>query len=365
MKIIISAGGTGGHIYPAIAIAHALKQENPQHDILFVGVQGKMEIQAVASAGYPIIGLNMQGIDRRHIFRNLMLPYKLLASLWKARKIIQQFNPAIVIGTGGYASAAILYVATHSKIPTLIQEQNAYPGLTNRLLANRVDKICVAYENMERYFPHKKIVLTGNPVRHDMCHLATKKQAAYAYFQFNPHKPCLLVLGGSQGAYTINQSMLQALPDLLKVDIQIIWVTGKAYFPKIQSQLALVDYPSIKIFPFIEQIELALAVADIVVSRAGALAIAELCIAQKPTIFIPSPHVTADHQTKNILPLVAKEAAIVLYDQDAPQKLGQTILNLLNDTKRQSSLATKMQLWARPHATQDILAIIHQLTKTT
>ncbi len=360
MKIIISGGGTGGHIYPAIAIANALKQDHAQHDILFVGAQGKMEMQKVPAAGYPILGLNIQGLDRKYIWRNLTLPAKLLTSLWKAKRIIQSFQPDLVIGTGGYASAAILYVATQMKIPTLIQEQNAYPGLTNRLLAKRVNKICVAYEAMETYFPGEKLVLTGNPVRQDIYQLAEKRQAAYDYFGLAANKPCLLVLGGSQGAKTINTSTLKAVPNLLQAGVQVIWPTGKAYFAAIQAQQT---HEAIKIFPFIDQMDLALAAADIVVSRAGALSIAELSIASKPTIFIPSPHVAADHQTKNVLPLVAKQAAILLPDQEAPEKLGQAIIQLLKDQDQRNTLAHNMRSWAKPHATQHILNLINQLIK--
>jgi UDP-N-acetylglucosamine--N-acetylmuramyl-(pentapeptide) pyrophosphoryl-undecaprenol N-acetylglucosamine transferase len=365
MKVIISGGGTGGHIYPALAIANALKQDNPAHEILFVGAQGKMEMQQVPAAGYPIIGLNIQGIDRKRLHRNLAIPFKLLSSLWKARAIIQQFQPDIAIGTGGYASAPLLYMAARMKVPTLIQEQNAYAGLTNRILAKRVDKICVAYEHMEEYFPNTnstKLVLTGNPVRQAIYNLAEKRQSAYEYFGLDPKKPCLLVLGGSQGAQTINNSILKALPDLLKAGIQLIWPTGKAYFESIQAQQNQ-GYETIKIFPFIDKMDLALAAANIVVSRGGALSIAELCLAQKPTIFIPSPHVTADHQTKNVLPLVAKQAAILLSDYEALEKLGPTIIQLLNNKAQQASLVKNMQPWTKPHATQDILAIINQLAK--
>ena len=361
MKIIISGGGTGGHIYPGIAIADALKQDNPAHDILFVGAQGKMEMQHVPAAGYPIMGLNIQGLHRKKLIGNLGVPFKLLASLWKARRIIKQFAPDVVVGTGGYASAPLLYVATQMKIPTLVQEQNAYPGLTNRLLAKRLDIVCVAYENMHLYFPSPKIVLTGNPVRQNMGQLPEKRHVAYTYFGLNPQKPCLLVLGGSQGASNINMAILQALPILLQAEIQVIWPTGKLYFESIQAQLTSQNHPAIKIFPFIDKMELALAAADMVVSRAGALSIAELCLAQQPTIFVPSPHVAADHQTKNVLPLVAKQAAILLQDHEVCQKLGQTIIGLMHNKEQQRVLAKNMQPWAKPHATADILALINKL----
>jgi UDP-N-acetylglucosamine--N-acetylmuramyl-(pentapeptide) pyrophosphoryl-undecaprenol N-acetylglucosamine transferase len=363
MRVILSAGGTGGHIYPAIAIAHALKQEDAAHEILFVGAQRKIEMQQVPAAGYSIIGLPIQGINRRHVFQNLLVPFKLLVSLWKARQVIKQFKPDIVIGTGGYASAATVYMATCMKIPTLIQEQNAYPGLTNQLLSKRVDKICVAYGHMDQYFPANKLAFTGNPVRQDIRDLPKKRQSAYEYFCLNPGKPCLLVLGGSQGAQPINQSVLQAVPDLLKAGIQMVWATGQAHVKIVKSQIGPFGDSSIKVFPFIEKMDLALAAADIVVSRAGALSIAELCLAGKPTIFIPSPHVAADHQTKNILPLAEKKAAIVLSEQEALQKLGTTIIQLLGDPNQQIQLSRNIQLWAKPHATNYIIQTIKQLAK--
>lgn len=361
MKVIISGGGTGGHIYPAIAIADALKQHDPSSEILFVGAQGKMEMQRVPAAGYPIVGLPISGIQRKRLFQNLTVPWRLAASLWRASRIIKHFQPDVVVGTGGYASAPILYMATQWGIPTLIQEQNAYAGLTNRLLAQRVARVCVAYEGMDQYFPADKLVLTGNPVREDITNLAEQRQAAYAYFGLAPDKRCLLVLGGSQGAQTINESILQALPRLIAAGMQIIWPTGYAYFESIRAQLSQWPYQGIKLWPFIDRIALAYAAATIVVSRAGALAIAELCVAQKPTIFVPSPHVTADHQTKNAWPLADKQAALLIEDQAARQKLGPALIQLLHNEAQQKSLVQNMRLWAKPYATADIVSLIHQL----
>ncbi|MEM7055302.1 MAG: undecaprenyldiphospho-muramoylpentapeptide beta-N-acetylglucosaminyltransferase [Bacteroidota bacterium] len=361
MKIIISGGGSGGHIYPAVAIANALQDHDPSNELLFVGAQGKMEMQQVPAAGYPIVGLSIRGIQRKQVFRNLSVPFRMLHSLWKAKRLLKHFQPDVVVGTGGYASAPILYAATQLQIPTLVQEQNAYAGLTNRLLAKRLDKVCVAYKHMDRYFPADKIVLTGNPVRQDITNLAEKRLAAYEYFGLVPDRPCLLVLGGSLGAHTINESVLQALDQLLEAGIQVIWPTGSLYFEDIQAQLTEQQRAFVKLYPFIELMNLAYAAADVVVSRAGALAIAELCIVGKPTIFIPSPNVVADHQTKNLQPLVAQDAALLIHDKEARQKLSQTVIQLFQDADRQSALVQSMRHWAKQQATADIVTLIYAL----
>lgn len=355
MKVIISGGGTGGHIYPAIAIANTLKQQDPSTSILFVGARGKMEMQKVPEASYPIVGLNIAGFQRKKLWRNFSLPFKLLASLWKARKVLRKFRPDVVIGTGGYASAPILYMAAKRGIPTIIQEQNASPGFTNKLLARYVDKVCVAYEGMEQHFPKKKLVITGNPVREDLLNLAEQKQAAYAHFGLVPNKPCLLVLGGSLGAKTINESILQSLDLLLEAGLQLIWITGQVYFEALQTQLTPQQRAAVKLYPFIESIHLAYAVANIVVARAGAGTIAELCIAQKPTIFVPSPNVTNDHQTKNVLPLIAKDAAVLVEDNEAEQILAQELVKLLQSEERRNKLASHIKIFARPQATTAIV----------
>lgn len=354
MKAIISGGGTGGHIYPAIAIANNLKQQNPATSILFVGARGKMEMQKVPAAGYPIVGLNIAGFQRKQLWRNFSLPFKLLSSLWKSRKLLKEFCPDVVVGTGGYASAPILYMAAKRKIPTLIQEQNAVPGFANRLLAKYVDKVCVAYEGMEQYFPAKKIVVTGNPVREDLLNLSEQRQAAYTHFGLASDKPCLLVLGGSLGARTLNESILASLDRLLEAGLQLIWVTGQTYFEQIQTQLTPQQHATVKLYPFIDSIHFAYAAADIVVARAGAGTIAELAVAQKPTIFVPSPNVTADHQTHNVLPLVAKEAALMVKDSEARQTLVQEVIALLQQKERQKTLANNIKSCARPHATTAI-----------
>lgn len=361
MKVIISGGGTGGHIYPAIAIANALQQQIPNSSFLFVGARGKMEMQKVPAAGYPIVGLNIAGFQRKKLWRNFSLPFKLLASLWKARKILRSFRPDVVIGTGGYASAPILYMAARRGIPTLIQEQNAIPGVTNRLLARYVDKVCVAYEGMAQYSPAEKLVLTGNPVREDLLNLTTQRQAADAHFGFVPAKPCLLVLGGSLGAKTINESILQSLDVLLAAGLQLIWITGQGHFDSLQAQLTPQQRATVQLYPFLEPIHLAYAAADIVVARAGAGTIAELCLAQKPTIFVPSPHVTDDHQTKNVLPLVAKDAAVLVKDSEAREILGQEIIQLFQSAERRDQLATNIKALARPQATAAIVRTMMEL----
>jgi UDP-N-acetylglucosamine--N-acetylmuramyl-(pentapeptide) pyrophosphoryl-undecaprenol N-acetylglucosamine transferase len=363
MKIILSGGGTGGHIYPAIAIAGALKQYDPAVEILFVGASGKMEMQKVPEAGYPIVGLNIRGFQRKQVLQNFSLPFRLLSSLWQAKKILKAFLPDVVVGTGGYASAPILYMAAKQKIPTLIQEQNAVAGLTNRILARYVDAVCVAYASMAAYCSSKKIVHTGNPTREGLMHLDGKRQAAYRYFGLAPEKKCLLVLGGSLGARTINDSILHAVDALRDAGLQMIWATGHGYFEVIKSKLTQQQQNTIKIYPFIEAIDLAYAAADIVVSRAGALAVAELCIAQKPTIFVPSPNVTADHQTQNVLPLVAHNAARMVKDSEAMQRLAQEVMYLLQLEAQQSILAKNMRHFAKPRATAAIVSEIIRLAR--
>ncbi len=365
MKTIISGGGTGGHIYPAIAIADALKQHDSATSILFVGARGKMEMQQVPKAGYPIVGLSIRGFQRNKIRSNLVLPYQVLASLWKARKLLKDFQPHVVVGTGGYASAPILYAAAKSKIPTLIQEQNATPGLTNRILARHVDTVCVAYQGMAKYFSKVKTVLTGNPVREDLMSLDKKRKAAYAYFGLTPEKKCLLVLGGSLGAQTMNESILHAVQSLSQAGLQIIWATGQRYFDAIKAQLTQQQQHHVKAYPFIRAMDLAYAAADIVVSRAGALTVSELCTVHKPTIFVPSPHVTADHQTQNIQPLVAQNAALMVTDHEAPQQLAQAVLRLIRSEAQQNTLANNIKTWAKPNATVDIIKEIIRLSKVT
>ena len=363
IKAIISGGGTGGHIYPALAVANELKKCSKAHDLLFVGAQGKMEMQHVPAAGYPIVGLWISGIQRKKFLKNVLFPLKLIVSLGKARKIIRNFQPDVVVGTGGYASGTIVYVATQMKIPTLILEQNSFAGLTNKLLAKWVDKICVAYEHMDQYFSAEKMVLTGNPVRSDISKLTKRKQAALAYFGLQPEKKCLLVLGGSLGSRTINESILQAMPTFSQAGIQLIWQTGHLYHEEVKVQCTKANHRGIAAYPFLERIDLAYAAADVVIARAGALTIAELCLAQKPVIFVPSPNVTEDHQTKNVQPLVDQGAALLMKDEVARQKLGEKTMQLLRDKARQKELAHRIARFAKPNAIHEIVGEIIRLAR--
>ena len=361
MKIIISGGGTGGHIYPAIAIADALRKQDSSTNILFVGATGRMEMQHVPAAGYPIIGLRIRGFQQKKIYKNLLLPFKLLASLWTSRKILKDFQPDVVVGTGGYASAPILYMATMRKIPTLIQEQNAVLGLTNQLLAKHVDKVCVAYKDLKGHFPAEKVILTGNPVRAELLELAEKRQAAYDHFGLTSGKKCLLVLGGSLGAKTINESILRATDQLVEAGTQIVWAAGRLYFKDIQAQLTAQQRPHVKVYPLIKSMDLAYAAADVVVSRAGAGTIAELCIAQKAVIFVPSSNVAADHQTQNVLPLVASKAAWIVKDNEAKETLPRVAMKLLKLEHQQHTLSQNIKKWAMPDATTTITRLITEL----
>ena len=362
IRVILTGGGTGGHIYPAIAIAHALKAQHPHNELLFIGAKGRIEMELVPAAGYPIVGLTIQGFQRNKIIPNLLLPFKIIYSLWQARQIIRKFKPDIVVGTGGYASAPAVYMATQMGIPSLIQEQNAYVGLTNRLLATKVDKICVAYEELKELLPPHKTVLTGNPVREDIANSPSKKGVAYAHFRLHPHKKCLLVMGGSLGAHMINETILNHIQQLIDSDIQIIWLTGSHYFKQLQAKLPLHLSSKVHMYPFINEMELAYAAADVVISRAGALAIAELCVVQKATILVPSPHVTADHQTKNVLPLVTQKAMLLVKEHDAPTQLISTTINLLNDIKAQQQLINNMQYWSKLKRTEGIIRAITELS---
>ncbi|MDR1342090.1 MAG: undecaprenyldiphospho-muramoylpentapeptide beta-N-acetylglucosaminyltransferase [Prevotellaceae bacterium] len=341
IRIIVSGGGTGGHIFPAIAIANALRLIGFEVDILFVGAEGKMEMEKVPAAGYRIVGLPVVGIERR-IFskKNLLAPLKLLRSIRKAAAIVGDFAPAVVIGVGGYASAPTLWVAQRRGIPTLIQEQNSYAGLTNKLLARRAKKVCVAYEGMERFFPATKIVFTGNPVRQDLSSVAPLRDEAIAYFELEPDKKTILVLGGSLGARTLNRSVLHHMAAIAAArSVQLIWQTGELYRQDIQRQLTGCDYGNVKVMSFIKRMDYAYAAADVVISRAGASAISELCVVQKPCILVPSPNVAEDHQTSNALALVSKNAALLVTDAEAIQRLIPTALQLVGNEEKKQELS--------------------------
>ncbi|HBX50503.1 MAG: undecaprenyldiphospho-muramoylpentapeptide beta-N-acetylglucosaminyltransferase [Bacteroidetes bacterium RIFOXYA12_FULL_35_11] len=329
-RIIISGGGTGGHIFPAISIANALKKKDSSIEILFVGAIGKMEMEKVPAAGYKITGLPVAGFHRRLTLKNLTFFFKLFASMMKARKVIKEFKPDAAVGVGGYASGPVLRVACSRNIPTVIQEQNSYPGVTNKILAKKADKICVAYEGMEKYFPAEKIIITGNPVRQDIIeHINIEK--AYEHFQVTGNRKVLLIVGGSLGARTINESICANLDFLLREKIQVIWQTGKSFFNQAKNEITQYATQDIKVFEFITRMDYAFVIADIVISRAGASTISELCLVHKPAILVPSPNVAEDHQTKNAMALVNKNAALMVTDAEAREKLVNEAIKLIND----------------------------------
>jgi len=345
VRVIISGGGTGGHIFPAISIANELKSRIQDIDILFVGAKGRMEMEKVPKAGYPIKGLSINGLQRNwRDTRNLSFPFKLLFSLVKSYFIVKKFKPAAVIGTGGYASGPLLYVASKLSIPALIQEQNSYPGITNKLLSKSVQKICVAYENMQRFFPADKLMLLGNPIRKDLIDCSSKKAQGITHFGLDEHKPVVLVIGGSLGARTINESMATMVDDLESAHIQLIWQTGISFEKKALELIR--GKKNIQASAFIYEMDLAYSVADIIISRAGASTISELCLVGKPAILIPSPNVAEDHQTKNAMALVDKKAALMVKDSDAKITLSTTLNDLLNDKKKQEELSSNIKTLA-------------------
>jgi len=353
-RYILSGGGTGGHIFPAIAIADALRSLQHDAEILFVGAQGRMEMDKVPAAGYPIKGLWISGLQRKLSFSNLVFPLKVVTSLYQASAIIKEFKPDAVIGTGGYASGPLLRMAAIKKIPTLIHESNSFPGITNRLLAKKVDKVCVAFEGMERYFPKAKILITGNPVRKDILNLASKTAEAAEYFGLETGKRTLLVVGGSLGARTINESIMGSLDLIRDENIQLIWQTGKSFAEPAAFALKNLDYPAAKTYPFISRMDLAYAMADVVISRAGAISISELCLCGKPCILVPSPNVTEDHQTKNAMALESQNAAILLPDSNARHELGKLATELLKDELQKSTLSQNIKKLGFPEAALSI-----------
>lgn len=338
-KYIISGGGTGGHIFPAVSIANALKQLEPDCEILFVGALGRMEMERVPQAGYKIVGLPIRGFDRKHLWKNISVLWDLQKSLRMARKILKDFKPDMAIGVGGYASGAALKAANRLGIPTLLQEQNSFAGVTNKLLAKDAEKICVAYKGMERFFPADKIVLTGNPVRQSLMNTPPKSEEAYQHFGFSPEKKTLLVVGGSLGARTLNQSMIQALERLQKEDIQIIWQTGKFYIEQSEQAAAQLPNKQMLVTAFVDRMDYAYSVADLVVSRAGASSISELCLLGKASVLVPSPNVSEDHQTHNAMALVNEQAAVLVRDADAKEELLAKALEILNDDVQLAQLA--------------------------
>ncbi len=361
MKIIISGGGTGGHVYPALAIANALKEKGVK-DILFVGAKGKLEMEKIPKAGYPIEGLNIRGFHRTKKWRNILFPFRLLGSLWKAKKIIDKFGPDVVIGVGGYASGPILKIAQLKKIPTIIQEQNSYPGVTNKLLAKDARHIFVAYNGMERFFPADKLTLTGNPVRKDLVGIDHLKEKAISFFGLDETKKTILIFGGSLGARTINQAVAAQAERITQLeDVQFIWQVGKIYHEQYRDS-ELSNVSQVSIMPFIDRMDLAYAAADVIICRAGALTISELMLVGKPAVLVPSPNVAEDHQAKNALALVEAHAAMMVEDKMAKDDMIRTALALLEDKEEQKSLSSNLLSLAKPEAREIIANEIMNLT---
>lgn len=335
-RIIIAGGGTGGHIFPAIAIANALKKINPLIEILFVGAKGKMEMEKVPQAGYRIEGLDIAGFNRSSLIKNIALPFKIIRSFFQARRIMKEFKPDAVVGVGGYASFPMLRLAQQRKIPTVIQEQNSFAGKTNKILGKRANRICVAYEGMQKFFPESKIVITGNPVRAAISDLAIGRNEALRFFSMEDNRKTILVIGGSLGAKSINEAIDKGLDELLNAGLQLIWQTGKPYAVKAKERIS--GKKGAWTNEFITQMEYAYAAADIVISRAGAIAISELCVVKKPVLFVPYPYATEDHQTVNAMSLVKKNAALVIKDSEAKEKTVPVIIALAKDEIRQNEL---------------------------
>ena len=340
LRIIISGGGTGGHIFPAVSIANAIKEQHPETEILFVGAEGRMEMQRVPAAGYNIIGLPVAGFDRKHLLKNFCVIIKLLRSQIKARKIIKNFKPHAAVGVGGYASGPTLKVAGMMGIPTLIQEQNSYAGVTNKLLAKKAEKICVAYDGMERFFPKDKIILTGNPVRQGLLNNNISREEALKTFGLKADKKTILIIGGSLGARTINNCVMQALEKIKDSNAQFIWQTGKIYIDEAKKAVAAAgDIPNLCTTDFISDMNAAYSAADLVISRAGAGSISEFCLLGKPVILVPSPNVAEDHQTQNALALVNKDAAIYIKDAEATDKLIDKAIETVGKAEELSKLS--------------------------
>lgn len=349
-------------MYPAIAIANAFKARFEDAEVLFVGAKGKMEMQKVPEAGYAIKGLWISGLQRKLTLDNLSFPFKVIDSLMKSKKIIRRFKPHAAVGVGGYASGPLLRMAVKNKVPAIVQEQNSYAGLTNKMLAKKVQKICVAYPNMDRFFPAEKVVLTGNPVRKDITELADKRATATTHFGLNPDMPVLMVLGGSLGARTLNDSMIQNIQKLIDANVQVLWQCGKFYHSEMQEKLSkVVNNGSVKLFEFLKEMDLAYAVSDVVISRAGALSVSELSIAGKPTIFVPSPNVSEDHQTKNAQAMVENNAAVLVKDVEAREVLIERAIELLKDEEKKAQLSSNIQAMAKPNAANEIVDEILKL----
>ena len=362
MKVIISGGGTGGHIFPAIAIANKLKEHNDKTEILFVGAKGKMEMEKVPKAGYKIEGLWISGIKRKISLDNLVFPFKLLSSLMRSNAIIRKFKPNVVVGVGGFASGPLLYRASSMRIPTLIQEQNSYPGITNKILSKRVNKICVAYDNMERFFPEEKIIKTGNPVRQDLVSISNDKTEAAEYFRLESGKKTFLIVGGSQGSLTLNLCITHGIDKIVSNGYQVIWQTGPSYLDT--AKKICEGRKGVWVDSFISRMDLAYSMADVVVSRAGASTISELCLVAKACILIPYPYAAEDHQTKNAKALVDNKAAILIADRDAQGSLLDEMLDLIADNQRLESYSENLKEMAISNAAERIVDEINEIAKT-
>jgi UDP-N-acetylglucosamine--N-acetylmuramyl-(pentapeptide) pyrophosphoryl-undecaprenol N-acetylglucosamine transferase len=364
-RYLISGGGTGGHIFPALAIANKIKKENQEAEILFIGASDKMEMKRVPEAGYDIRGLEIYGISRdfspKGIWKNVKLPFVLMKAMRKARKIIREFNPDIAIGVGGFASGPALKVADQLGVPTLLQEQNSYPGVTNKMLAPKAKKICVAYEGLEKYFPAEKIVQTGNPIRAEILNLKRKDPKAYDFFGFTPEKRTVLVVGGSLGARTLNETMALHLDDFRKADVQVLWQTGELYYKNIDSKMLASQDEHVRILPFIRNMNDAYSMADVIVSRAGALAIAELAVVGVPTILVPFPFAAEDHQTYNAKALSTKGAAVLIPDSEAKEKLIPSLMQLLENPQECEQMGQVLRTFAQPDAIDRIYEQIEQV----
>ena len=363
-KIIISGGGTGGHIFPAIAIANALRSMVPGCELLFVGAEGRMEMEKVPAAGYKIEGLPIRGIQRGSVLKNLGLPFKLISSVRKALKIIATFKPDVVVGVGGYASGPLLYAASLKGIPYLIQEQNSFAGITNKWLGKKAAKICVAFDGMEQFFPEQLLLKTGNPVRTDVVDIYGKHHAGAELLRLDPLKKTILVTGGSLGAGTLNKSVEKHLDEIIANDIQVIWQTGKFYYKGIMERLGAHIHPNIRVLEFLNKMDLAYAAADVIISRAGAGTIAELCLIRKPVILVPSPNVAEDHQTKNAMALVQQDAAVLINDRSAEDTLINETLKLLHDQQRCKVLGENIGKMAMKDADMVIAQEVLKLVKS-
>lgn len=344
LKVIISGGGTGGHIFPAVSIANAIKEQHPDAEILFVGAEGRMEMQRVPAAGYKIIGLPVAGFDRKHLLKNFSVIIKLIKSQWKARKIIKEFKPDVAVGVGGYASGPTLKMAGMMGVPTLLQEQNSYAGVTNKLLAKKACKICVAYEGMEKFFDKDKIIITGNPVRQGLLNHNISHEDAVKSFGLDPQKKTVLIIGGSLGARTLNNCMINGIETIRKSDVQVIWQTGKGYINEARSAMEKIgNVPNVFVTDFISDMATAYSAADLIISRAGASSISEFCLLGKPVILVPSPNVAEDHQTKNALALVNKDAALYVKDKEADGKLLELAIQTVAQPDKLKDLSTNIK----------------------